>query len=263
MPSIAALTVCVMDEFPQKNVSGPGGNSLNFALGCRKFPWEQVSMIGAVGDDPAGAEIQKLLAKKGINTERLYIREGATANNKIYITEAGERYAYPEDWHGGVYENFRLSEEDWDFVFQHDWIASTFYDPNLPELLRRIEGCDNFLSIDCLDSPPVQTLGTFLDKLDLAFISCEVPEIGQYRRLAGETPIILMLGAKGSLAWADGREYRQPALPVDKVIDTTGCGDAFQAAFCSTWFQTRDVEQSLHAGAEAGREILSVVGGCG
>ena len=112
MPSAVALTACVVDEFPQKGVSRPGGNSLNFALGCRRAGWDKISIVGAVGNDPEGQTIRTLFKEKGINTERLHVIEGATARNKIYLTEEGERYAYPEDWNGGVYENFRLNEED-------------------------------------------------------------------------------------------------------------------------------------------------------
>jgi sugar/nucleoside kinase (ribokinase family) len=48
---------------------------------------------------------------------------------------------------------------------------------------------------------------------------------------------------------------------VDKIIDTTGCGDAYQAAFCCKWFETGNIHNALLAGSEAGREVLSVVGG--
>jgi sugar/nucleoside kinase (ribokinase family) len=261
MPSAVALTACTMDKFPQKGVSRPGGNSLNFALGCKRSGWDKVSIVGAVGNDPEGQTIRTLFKEKRINTERLHVTEGDTARNKIYLTEEGERYAYPEDWNGGVYEIFRLSEEDCEFVFSHNVAATTIVDPNLPVLLSKKESRNIFLTIDFLDSVDPQKVEKVMDKLNLAFISCEADEIEKYRPLSGKTPIILLLGKEGSVALIENHEIVQEALPVDKVIDTTGCGDAYQAAFCCKWFETGDIHAALLAGAEAGRNTLYRLGG--
>ena len=48
---------------------------------------------------------------------------------------------------------------------------------------------------------------------------------------------------------------------MDKVIDTTGCGDAFQAAFTASYFAIQNVEASLLAGAELGRKAAMRHGG--
>jgi sugar/nucleoside kinase (ribokinase family) len=194
MPSAVALTACTMDKFPQKGVSRPGGNSLNFALGCKRAGWDRVSIVGAVGNDPEGQAIQTLFKEKGINTEKLYVIKGNTARNKIYLTEEGERYAHPEDWNGGVYENFRLNEEDWEFVFNHDVVATTIVDPNLSVLLSKKENRDIYLTIDFLDSVDPQKVEKILDKLNLAFISCEKSKTtGRFR---GKPPLFFYLEKK-------------------------------------------------------------------
>ena len=250
-----------MDEFPQKGIHRPGGNSLNFALGCKRSGWEKVSIIGAVGNDTQGETIQSLFHRKGINTEKLYVIDGNTARNKISLTDEGERYAHAEDWDGGVYEDFRLSDNDWEFVFTHDVVATTIVDPNFSDLLSKKEGKDIFLTIDCLDSVDPKKIEEILNKLNLAFISCEEDEIKNYHHLASEIPLIFLLGEKGSIALNEEYEIVQEALPVDHVVDTTGCGDAYQAAFCCKWFETRDINASLLAGAKAGKKALSVLGG--
>jgi fructoselysine 6-kinase len=72
---------------------------------------------------------------------------------------------------------------------------------------------------------------------------------------------VLTLGAEGSIAIKNGEMTRQQALPLDKVVDTTGCGDAFQAGFSAEYFKTRDIRKSLLSGAAAGREAAMDFGG--
>jgi len=59
----------------------------------------------------------------------------------------------------------------------------------------------------------------------------------------------------------DDRVYRQTAFSVEKVVDTTGCGDAFQAAFTFEYYKSRNVSAALLAGAELGRIATQSHGG--
>ena len=87
----------------------------------------------------------------------------------------------------------------------------------------------------------------------------------EYRELSISSGklIVVTLGAKGSYAFNKGESIFQPALKVDKVVDTTGCGDAYQAAFSVTFFKTNDIRQSMNAGAVAASKVLQTWGGAG
>jgi sugar/nucleoside kinase (ribokinase family) len=261
MLSAAALTVCVMDEYPQKCIYKPGGNSLNFALGCRRYGWQKVSFIGAVGNDHEGEIIESLLKERGIIVKKLYKKEGHTARNKIYLSKAGERYSKPEDWQGGVYQDFRLTDEDWQYVFDHDLVATTFFDPNFYSLLGRRDGKNIMLCVDFLHSPDPGAIKSILEKVNLAFISCQKNEIEKYKALAKKNLLIFLLGKEGSIAMKGGQEFYQEAVPADRVVDTTGCGDAFQSAFACKWYETHNIQEALLAGAESARYALARIGG--
>ena len=43
--------------------------------------------------------------------------------------------------------------------------------------------------------------------------------------------VLLTLGEKGSLIYAEGNFYEIPAFQVDEVVDTTGCGDTYMAGY--------------------------------
>jgi sugar/nucleoside kinase (ribokinase family) len=75
------------------------------------------------------------------------------------------------------------------------------------------------------------------------------------------TLIVLTLGKSGSMAFHNGRVYNQPALEIEKVIDTTGCGDAFQAAFTAEYYISGDIDAALLCGAESGKDTAAQIGG--
>src|SRR5207247_5793503 len=54
--------------------------------------------------------------------------------------------------------------------------------------------------------------------------------LGIIARDFGASLVCVTLGAKGSLAWCQGREFRTPAFPVD-CVDSTGAGDCCRGAF--------------------------------
>jgi sugar/nucleoside kinase (ribokinase family) len=53
---------------------------------------------------------------------------------------------------------------------------------------------------------------------------------------------------------------RVPAVPVDRVVDTTGAGDLFAAGFLYGLTQGLDLETCGHYGSVAAAEVISHVG---
>ena len=41
--------------------------------------------------------------------------------------------------------------------------------------------------------------------------------------------LIVTLGARGSVIYADGKRYEIPCIQAEAVVDPTGCGDAYRA----------------------------------
>ena len=74
---------------------------------------------------------------------------------------------------------------------------------------------------------------------------------------------MVTLGAMGSYAFHESEIYFQQAMSVPKVVDTTGCGDAYQAAFALTFYRTGNIQKSMNAGAIAASQILQAWGGVG
>lgn len=57
------------------------------------------------------------------------------------------------------------------------------------------------------------------------------------------------MGVKGSMCFDGENMVRCPAFPVEKVVDTTGCGDLFHTGFAVRWLETHDLLDCQRFGA--------------
>lgn len=260
--NITALTSFCVDIFPELNKTYVGGNSLNFATQCKLLGYENTSVIGAIGNDRFGKLIEKQLDKSNINRSRLYRINEPTASNKIFINEKGDRYFKENSWNGGAFDKFRLSENDWNSLTDSKIIAMPAGDPNLKELLKR-RNKKQLVVVDFLDYLGIDFIKEHIDNIDIVFLSGKDDILDELQTLSYQKKklIVPTLGAKGSVAFFGNKKYYQKAIEIDKIVDTTGCGDSFQAAFSIEWLKTKDVEKSLKAGSIAASKVLNFVSG--
>jgi sugar/nucleoside kinase (ribokinase family) len=72
--------------------------------------------------------------------------------------------------------------------------------------------------------------------------------------------VAITCGADGALVSAGGHRVRFTAVPVERVVDTTGAGDLFAAGFLYGLTHELDIETSARLGALAASEVISHVG---
>jgi fructoselysine 6-kinase len=258
---VACFSVAAIDFFPQQNVWYAGGNSLNQAVRFKQLGYDS-AFIGALGTDGAGDRIESLLINELIDIACLKRIDGFTARNKIINDANGERFGIDGAWESGVYEAFSMTETEWAYLNNFDIWATHANCPFLTATLKR--KTTQLLSVDFLHLRDYDLLQNSLTAADIVYFGGTVDMINDLASIAQKTPekiIVLTLGAGGSIAFSDNRTYTQEALPLDKVIDTTGCGDAFQAGFTASYFSNRDVQKALIAGAELGRKAAMSFGG--
>jgi fructoselysine 6-kinase len=258
---IVTFSTFVVDYYPLYKEKRVGGNSANFAVECARRG-HTVSVVGAVGNEENGDLIFGHLNKYGIDTSHLYRINGRSATNRLLHDEHGDRYSPHGAWDGGVYERFTLSKADWEYVNSFDLLATTCLGPNLPGVFMHLDA-DVRLVVDFMHTADWELWLKHHARIDLAFFSGGPELLEPARRLAAayDKPIIVTMGALGSLVFLGNREYRQEAPVVEKVVDTTGCGDVFQAAFSLSWFADQDAALALREGTRAAAGILGVLGG--
>jgi fructoselysine 6-kinase len=260
---IVSLTACGIDFYPQVGQSFLGGNSLNFAVQARtSAPEAKVAMVTALGTDDDGKRIRNFLLHQNISTDRVYVQTGKTTTNHIVNDRDGERYGVPDTWDGGITASYVLSPDDWEYVLDHDIIAVPANNVNFQSMLE-MKQPKNIVAVDFLDVANRIPIEQYLHRTDIAFLAGQEGLIEHYQRLANQTGTLLVMtmGAQGSVAFFQGKIYRQKAVAVSKVIDTTGCGDSYQAAFTVTYNKKQNIPEAMNAGAEAASHILRHYGG--
>lgn len=132
---------------------------------------------------------------------------------------------------------------------------ATAVDPASVGFLREV-GPESFLKW-------TQGTGTIFANLDEALeltgsvdLNLQMQTLGRFY----ERVVIKRGGAGAAVGGRKGVILSMPA-PMSDVIDTTGAGDAFAAAFLATELQGRPLEDCLRAGIAAGSEAVGSIGG--
>ena len=224
-------------------------------------------MVGCVGDEALGAWVLATLATTGIDTSHVAVLAGKTTTCEIVVTDAAERFFPPGGYHSNVLDQLQLTATAQQFISSYD-IAATQYqgassDALLAQFLqlpRQVKRVVDFG--DWATGQPKPLARTTLDALDLAFFSGDEATVEFLQPLARQTNclIVVTLGAGGSVALTTPHPQWQPAIPVDKLVDSTGCGDAFQAAFTVSYFRDGTIPAAMLRGANQAAKVLQHFG---
>lgn len=81
----------------------------------------------------------------------------------------------------------------------------------------------------------------------------------------GEKIIICTQGAKSvlyssSAEMCQNKEFHIEAVPKEKILDTTGCGDSFVAGFFYAFLRHEPIERCIAKGAEVARKKITSIG---
>ena len=267
---VVAVGECTRDRYANQGVEIVGGISLNFAVNARACGASAVGLVSCTGTDPWGAIVRGRLGRAKVDAAHVHTRTGDTATQAIELTEGGERRFPPGGYNPGVLSSFELEPGDLSYIATFDVVAAPFFRQvaHLFEPAMHAAGPGATRVADLLDGedlgPELSGIDPLLDTLDLVFISGGESTVERLlpRSARSHTLIVVTHGAAGSSALAGGRRHVEPAVPVplDQRVDTTGCGDAFQAAFTVTYLRSRAIPDALRAGAERAARVIRHLG---
>ncbi len=264
MTNIIAMTTMCADVFEHSGEIFPGGEALNFAANACLYNHVQVGIVGAIGDDEVGRHVLAAIEARNIGREGIHVVPGGiTASHRISLTAEGDRYFKPNAWNSGVYGDFRLDDHDRTLVNAADVVFITYSSPNFAEVLEMRKQGRFRLAVDFDVLRDFTRVEPILPWIDVFFISGCEEILPVFRDLSERFGGLfnVTLAADGSVTYLHGEEYRVQAVPVETVVDTTGCGDSYHAGFLCTMAKDGDILAAMQEGSRVASRTLSHVGG--
>ncbi len=243
----------------------PGGKGANQAVAARRMGAE-VAMIGRVGDDAHGAQLQRLLADEGIDTTHVHALSGeATGVALITVDSAtGENTIVVA---GGANQQLTTAdvESAYEGIAASDVLLMQLEVPLEAVMAAACLGRESGASVILNAAPAAALPEELLRILDVlivneseaallagAAVGEEEPEaLARTLRDKGPASVVLTLGARGALHWNGDIVRTVSALEVNP-LDTVAAGDAFAGALAAGLASGLSMEAALRRAAAAG-----------
>lgn len=260
---------CGVDRYVGIGLDRPGGITLNVAANAREVfaPGDEVLVLTALGTDAESRLVRAALARLRLDGE---IAEcpGRTSVQYIDLDPSGEKRFLR--YEAGVLADWRPGDRQLGLVAAADLLVMPVY--------RQIHGffeamlsapCGGLRAVDFLDLSDVDDPAGFVTRcahrIDVGFFGLDVSRlalIDDLERIARRHHrlFVVTLGSHGSLALGGPERLACPSVAAPRVVDTTGAGDSFAAAFLAEYWRSRDVPASLRSGAEHAARTIQHIG---
>ncbi|MBI2051241.1 carbohydrate kinase family protein [Candidatus Roizmanbacteria bacterium] len=257
---------------------GIGGGGANVAVGATQNGL-RCAVLGIVGNNPFKKIILEELEEAGVSTHLAQFHDDYLNISAILLTRRGERtiinYEPPR-------EQIFTSNND----LRHLLIAKAVYLGNLPDVslmmreelltFARKNNVMTFLNLgikDCRRTPdqikrliaPAEVL--FMNTYEFAEMIKKPHDdidfkksVFPYHPEIQKKIVILTDGKHGSYGYVGDHVCYEPAVPVKRIVDTTGAGDGYTAGFIAEYLKSKDVRRSMGKGAKYAAKILGKIG---
>ena len=270
----------IVDKFPGPDEEavvlsqtwGAGGSAVNVAIDASRLGLK-TAVIAKIGFDSFGRIIVDELLKEGVDVSGLRISSrGGTGFTIVAIDRNGDIAMYGFK---GVAEELEPREVDAEIIMNSRYvhIASLRIDTTI-KAIEIAKNAGAKISWDpgrVLAKKGLKELEKVIKSVDIVLANkYEVAaitglDVEKYRESAkmlkdlGPELIIVKLGPKGVYALGKDIDEEVPALKVDRVVDTTGAGDAFAAGLIAGMVKGYSIKKAIiYANAVAALKITKL-----
>ena len=240
----------------------------------------RVSLVAAVGADPAGQFMLDQLAGEGVGTGAVAVRSDLPTGMTVALSRGGDRAILTAT---GAVASLTARDVPAPLlaVARHVHISSYFLladslGPGLAGLMASARAAGAAVSLDTNWDPAGRWAADGRLAGVLAQAGLLLPNEAEALRLSGEPDLaaaaraltaggarlVVKLGARGALC-ADGRERYRVSLPPVTPVDATGAGDCFNAGLIAGLLSGLPLPRAAALGCAAGALSTRAPGGTG
>lgn len=251
-----------------------GGSGAIFAGAAARLGL-RVAIAAVIGDDPFGRFMQERLEERGVNTRGLIVRAGDPTGVSVVLSRPSDRGTYTvlgsiADLDAGAIDQELLGAAG--HVHVTSYFLQHLLRPDLPRLLQQVRAAGATTSLDP-NWDPTERWDAALSDL-LPHVDLFLPNGPEATRIAGRDDVgaaaavladrghtvAIKLGDRGALA-RRGDEIVRVGPIASEIVDTTGAGDAFDAAFVSGFLHGWPLARTLALANACGALSCRSVGG--
>jgi sugar/nucleoside kinase (ribokinase family) len=250
----------------------PGGAAANVGVWARRIGAE-VTLVGKVGDDTLGELMLRHLRAEGVSTEISVVPGKPTMRIGIVIDPRGEHGFVTDHSNPLSFSPFDLPLallDRADCVFFNGYGIFT---SRTTEFLKPLVGDARRRGIPIAFDPSSFTLiGGYgpkrllaeLGTIDLLLANADearalCPDADTSTLSSAARLVVVKQGADGASAFTVADKWSAAPAPA-VAVDTTGAGDAFDAAYLVEYLSSGDVDEALAAGNALGAHVAGHIG---
>jgi ribokinase len=238
-----------------------------------------VSLAAALGADAFGDRLRAELTAAGVDVGALRVRPDRPTGLSVILSRGDDRAILTLP---GAVPTLSAADVATAIAalrpagLRHVHVSSLFLQPglaaDLPDLLAAARRAGLTVSLDTNDDPAgtwhtadalLPTVDVLLPNRAEALALARHTDVREAAAvLAGRGPLVVVKdGGRGAFAVTpEGGHVAVPGV-VCEVVDTTGAGDTFNAAFLDAWLDGRTVEAALRRAVRAGACSVGAAGG--
>lgn len=255
-----------------------GGSGSNVAIGATKNGLK-TAVCGLIGFNPFKPIIIDKLEEQYVSTKLCHFIDGYYNISSILLTSKGERsiihYVTPHQHllkyislgrlintkmlYLGNLPDVSLTEREELLGICKKHTIPTVVNLGVRDCRRDKSQLENFLKkVDIL----ILNGHEFADLVKAQYKDIHFREdvVSWYISHLSHKLVVVTEGVKGSYGYLNGRVFHRPAVKPHEIIDTTGAGDGYTAAFIAEYFKSNDIQKSMEKGAHYASKILAKIG---
>ncbi|MHB1485243.1 MAG: carbohydrate kinase family protein [Saccharofermentanales bacterium] len=226
----------------------PGGDALNVAINLAKLGVD-TGVCGVVGNDPSGKFLIDEANKINVDTSNVFVTDQyATSTSIVMIEPNGERHFAYYGKSNDAFSHIMISEENiksTKLLYVGSTMSLAGIDGiGLTRLFKMAKKNNVLTAMDATwdsDGLWFEKVKETLPYTDLFFPSYNeavmitgeksVHKMRKFMEKYGVKQFGVKLGDKGCYVTDFDKEYHIPPFKCDKIVDTTGAGDAFMSGY--------------------------------